>query len=135
MSQCPRLHRRLRHRQIVERTGPPPTRTVWWSLGLRTARERATDAEITPLDWRVLVAIFEMTASEGQIRIETTAREVAALVYRLEPKEIDGGQRKRVSHSIKHLYDAGCITYLAEVGCQASPLIGLPTSDTVAQAS
>lgn len=97
------------------------------AVSARQARARAVAVGISPLEWRVLAVVFELTATYSKLVDRVSARQVGALVYGKASEEVTESQRKRISAALASLGRAEVITYETAKGGQfAMPVIGLP---------
>jgi hypothetical protein len=99
----------------------------------RQATVRAALSSVTALLWRVLCVVFYLTTSYSKLTDRTSARQIAALVYGVEPEGVMGSQRERVSRALNRLADLGIIQYNAPLGGRyAGLVVTVPVDPNVA---
>lgn len=86
------------------------------------------------LEWRVLAAVTELTASWSKLEDRTSARQIGALVYDVPAVDLTGYQRDRVGAALRRLRDSEIVTYRASrAGRGAGIIVGLPPSENTAR--
>jgi hypothetical protein len=101
---------------------------VAYSEAARAARAAFAKAAPTcsRFDLRVVIAVVSLTALYSRLTDYVAIRQVAGVVYDVEPENVTGFQRDRVTKSLRGLSTAGIVLYRAGHGQRAMAIIGVP---------
>ena len=78
---------------------------------MRATHQRAARLDLGERDWRVLTAVFMLTASWTKLEDTTTVVQIAAVAYGLDDEQPLGWQRDRVGETLRKLAAARVIGY------------------------
>ena len=98
----------------------------------RQAHTRAVERGATDFQLRVLLAVFYLTTSYSKLTDRTSARQIAAIVFGVDPERVAGWARKRVSSALKGLYDRGVLLYERTVGATWL-IVSVPPDNTAGE--